>query len=155
MTDKHELIALAERVEALTGADRNIDTEILWHVNRGSFSRGYWNAASGMPRPLEAMPQPNSGLGWIGAQCNAPPYTASLDAAMKLVPEGWWWTTGNCSVSADASMGPDVAHCPKEMLLAFDEGLHHDLPHPSTPAISLTALALRARAAIIEWERQQ
>jgi len=82
------LLSLAERVESLDGPDRDIDTEILWHINRGAFSRGYWNAASGMPRPLEQMPSKNGGLGWIGAQCCAPTYTASLDAAMTLVPKG-------------------------------------------------------------------
>lgn len=136
-TETEELIALAERVEALTGPCHETDKAILAALGYTWRGSAYWAA--------------DNSHQWRGTTF----FTKWLDAALTLVPEGWWWTTGNCSVSADASMGPDVAHCPKEMLLAFDEGLHHDLPHPSTPAISLTALALRARAAIIERERQQ
>lgn len=87
---------------------------------------------------------------WPGDMPRAYEYTKSIEAALTLVPQGWWWTVGDCSVSADASMGPDVAHCDKATLVRFDEGLHHDLPHPSTPAIALASLALRARAALGE-----
>lgn len=88
MTRADDLLALAEACEKATGPDRDLDTEILWHVDRHRFTCGYWQAASGMPRELEVMPSPKGGLGWIGAQCSAPAYTASLDAAKKLTPEG-------------------------------------------------------------------
>lgn len=64
-------------------------------------------------------------------------YTASVDAAMTLIPEGWFfsgfeqqrpsvrvWTEGN-----QARFSPQV-----------------DGPHPATPALALCAASLRARA---------
>lgn len=56
-----DVLALAARVEALTGPDRAVDTEI--------------EAARGWPD-----------VQWTGA---ARRYTASLDAAASLVPAGW------------------------------------------------------------------
>lgn len=60
---------------------------------------------------------------------------------------GWWFTVGECSVSCDATVGPDVAYCPKWMLDAFDDGLDCDLYQPSTIAQALmgaTDLAVEA-----------
>lgn len=55
-----ELIALAERVEAATGPDRNLDMMI----------------------------HGRDGPDGIGAYGDHPAYTASLDAAMTLIPSG-------------------------------------------------------------------
>lgn len=46
---------------------------------------------------------------------------------------GWWWSVGVCSVSADASCGPDVAGPDADLLTRrdFDEGFHCDLPQPA------------------------
>jgi hypothetical protein len=145
MATKQELLALAERVEALTGPDRNIDTEILWHVDRGVFSRGYWNAASGLPRPLEAMPHPNAGLGWIGAQCSAPIYTASLDAAMTLVPEGWSVGIGNLPGRNWLVRAHLRDHRPESLTQDGHSHIWRE-GHHSTFALALTAAALRALA---------
>lgn len=41
---------------------------------------------------------------------------------------GWWWSVGSCSVSRDASCGPD-RNGPDAHLLTlreFDDGFHHD-----------------------------
>jgi hypothetical protein len=84
-----------------------------------------------------------------------PSYTLSLDAAMTLIPTGWWWSIGDCSVSADASCGPDVAHCSKDMLVRFDDGIHVDIDQPSTPALALCSVALRARAATMGGSDEQ
>lgn len=59
----------------------------------------------------------------------APGYTASLDAAMTLVPEGWGYSI-----------------CPNSSLLtrsAFSAGI---MSRAKTPALALCAAALRARA---------
>jgi hypothetical protein len=69
-----------------------------------------------------------------------------LDALSEL-PKGWWWSVGTCSVSNDASIGPDVAYCDKETLIRFDDGLHADLPHPSTIADALRDCIRQAREA--------
>lgn len=53
---------LIERAEKATGPDRNLDAMIYWQINNG--------------------------VG-VGTHSSAPPFTASLDAALSLVPEGW------------------------------------------------------------------
>lgn len=66
-------------------------------------------------------------MGWR----EAPAYTASLDAAMTLVPEGYDWavfrTNGGLTVHAWCGSREDV--------------------FAATPALALTAACLRARAA--------
>lgn len=77
---------------------------------------------------------------------------ASVIAAFRRELPGWWFTVGECSVSADASCGPDRTG-PDRALLAnrvFDEGFHADLPQPATMAEALatvTAQAIEARRA--------
>jgi hypothetical protein len=58
---KAELLALAARVEAATGADRELDAEIV--RRDAAISVLWWDSP--------------------------PAYTASLDAAASLVPAGW------------------------------------------------------------------
>ncbi len=74
-----------------------------------------------------------------------PAYTASLDAAKTLVPEGFGWTVG------DKSPWPSIAWCEIEGLpwkagygWAVDRRL---MVEAATPALALTAASLRARAA--------
>jgi hypothetical protein len=59
MSDKATLLALAEKVEAVTGPDRNLDADIMRAT----------------------------GLGGLKADYAPHPYTSSLDAALTLVPE--------------------------------------------------------------------
>ena len=143
--DKAGLVALAERVEALAGPCRETDRAI-WHdhfghcrhantVRSGAQSdTGFdcvdcgadsWGNKSKAPYP-------------VGDRLNdaAPAFTASLDAAMTLVPEGWatrlavedrhshswgWTLRGGYGVDAHG--------------------------RAATPALALTAAALRAIAA--------
>lgn len=55
-------------------------------------------------------------------------------ARMEAELPGWWWSTGSCSVSAHASIGPDVNGQSKGLLemKTFDDGFHADLARPST-----------------------
>lgn len=106
------LLALAERVEAATGADRGLDSEIHHAVLNGV------------------------GVGSYGAQ---PAYTASLDAAMSLVPSGWSFMVDSAEnrLHAQAKLGrsyPTNAN-------AYAEA--------STPPLALTAASLRAIAGIM------
>lgn len=64
---------------------------------------------------------------------------------------GWWWTVGSCSVSADASCGPDITGPDADLLQQrlFDEGFDCDYRHPASVADSLREvkeIALKARA---------
>lgn len=56
---------------------------------------------------------------------------AELAAAIAEFEErlpGWWWSTGSCSISRDASCGPDRSGPDADLLRIkeFDEGFHHD-----------------------------
>lgn len=90
-----ELLELAERCEAATGPDRELDAAI-------------WCALNGLEYPeppyFQELPHnrfhPELGAFEQGTRAgimlqsykdNAAIYTASLDAAMTLVPEGWRW----------------------------------------------------------------
>jgi hypothetical protein len=61
-------------------------------------------------------------------------------AEFKAKLPGWWYSVGECQVSADASCGPtiesaDIALISKDR--RFDDGFHADLPQPATPADAL------------------
>jgi hypothetical protein len=106
---REELIALAERVEALSGPDREVDRAIVESVR-------------GKPK-----------LGFQHGRIDH--YTASLDAAMSLVPDGYDWIVGhtNAGLTVYAECG----------------GTGGDFTRfAATPALALTAAALRARAEV-------
>ncbi len=70
-----------------------------------------------------------------------PRYTSSLDAAVKLVPEGCTWIAygpAHCMASASVGLIPDHGHIMEDKWTADGE----------TPALALCAAALRARAAL-------
>lgn len=77
------------------------------------------------------------------------------NAVQRLKRElpGWWFTLGECSVSCDATIGPDVAYCPKWMLDAYDGGFDCDIRQPSTLADALNGAIDEALKAIEEFER--
>lgn len=109
------LLALAERVEAAGAPDRNLDEEIAVAI--------LWRP-SGVCEPAGTIPW------WLTASFGIPDYTASLDAAMKLVPGGWHWTVTDYQGAAPARaiLGDDSIICTA-----------------ATPALALTAACLRAR----------
>jgi hypothetical protein len=125
MSRAEELIALAERVEALDGPDREVDRLIcplqgIRSKDEGhSLGRCYYDAnGHGVPLPA---------------------YTASLDAAMTLVPEGWEWTISAYADGAIATCAPAAKAHPTILVGDGENAL--------LPALALTAAALRARAA--------
>jgi len=125
---REELIALAAKVEGLSGPDRELDWQIVTATGKADFFRQY------AKEPLKYR-----GL--------VPSYTASLDAAMALVPTKpfpelrigrWWWM---------------VEAWPEECLahIAYENG-NSGVPEYSgkaaTAALALTAAALKARAEV-------
>lgn len=70
-----ELIA---KLEAATGPSRELDHEIAYTVK--------WNGH------------------WRGPEA-IPPFLASIDAALLLVPDDMWWTAGGCKREQHASVG--------------------------------------------------
>ena len=96
------LAALIERVEQATGPDLELDAAIVASLK----------------------------LYIIALMSGVPHYTASIDAAVSLVPEGWVWVVGNMGnahVYEERTAGKSVT------------------AEAATPALALTAAALRAR----------
>ena len=120
-----ELIA---KLEAATEGSRELDAEIYWAVDNAAAQRAYWNAALGLPRKLTGLMP--SGLGRIGVECSAPHYTASLDAALTLLPAGYGAVSASINESGKSSVR--IGHP-----YVFGEG--------ATPALALTIAALKAR----------
>jgi hypothetical protein len=139
--DTANLLELAERCEAATGPDRDIDLAIFeacgWVRKGGFWSGEYWERGG---RRI-----------WLTDK-RLPAPTASLDAAMTLVPEendSWslmkWPQDGKPTFRATVSWtvksshknasGPYVMHKP-----------HLRRAEAATPALALCAAALRARA---------
>ena len=109
---------LAVRCEALAGPDREVDFLILCIAD---------------PRAVKTGPLPGD-----------PKYTASLDAAMSLIPDGWrWWKAGDGRTGGSRMVLVD----------AEDENgrwsVFGECPCPETSernAAALCSAALRARA---------
>jgi len=127
MSRAEELIALAERVEALDGPDRDADLAVAQAIYSKEEA-----AALGWAHFLHPM---RNGLGQVLE------FTASMDAAFLLMPKGHWWAMGR-------EEKRPWARC-------FDVGQMLDQPEEygraidaTTPALALTAAALRARAAM-------
>lgn len=105
---------LAERVEKLTGPDRSID----WTIHL------------------------RNGLEGVGMYGDHPSYTASIDAAMTLVPEGCAWAlySDGPTYKASAEIGK---HPSGGELMQGDW-----IGEGEAPALALTAASLRALSAL-------
>lgn len=138
------LETLADRIEGLTGPDREVDAEIVvaldirpaWCVGYG---RGIYVAkeASGEivvrinTTGKKSMGHPNIG--------DFPHFTASLDAAMTLMPAGFDFMLDNFD-GARAGFRCSAG--------VFVSGDWCDCKGATTPALALCAAALRARSAV-------
>ncbi len=131
---------LIARLEKATGPDRNLDCEI-------------WVVANGKGQPMKIVGQPyyetprffcnpNPEVNWIGYDLlnNAPLYTASLDAAMSLVPKGL-----NGSIAFGKFFGA--------ILWGSDPRKHQGENRAPTAALALCIASLKYRKAIALAER--
>lgn len=83
-----EMMKLAERVEGLAGPDREVDAAIACLMRWNPYDQDHWSNACDLEY------RPTAG-GWMACYRGddrslawpSPLYTASLDAAMTLVPE--------------------------------------------------------------------
>lgn len=77
-----------------------------------------------------------------------------LEAAIgqfKAELPGWWFTVGECQVSADASCGPTRESAHLALIPVdhrFDDGFHADLPQPARMADALRDVMRQAFEAI-------
>lgn len=101
MTDKSTLIALADKLEKATAPSRELDALIACACN----IRPDW--LRGDTRKLVATGRGHVSAGKHGPGFDAPAYTASIDAAVSLKPDGgmveceltddwhWWSINGH------------------------------------------------------------
>lgn len=88
---------LIERIESASGPDRELDA-MIWAstVNGYIEGRSIWYNDKGWVKTAVAL-----GDGMVrerkrlGDPADAPAYSASIDAAVSLVPEGWRWMAGH------------------------------------------------------------
>ena len=122
-----DLLELAARCEAATGPDREIDCRISLELS------GIAYGDSDVAEMLLYRDEPTGYGRYRPADEHVPAYTASLDAAMTLVPEGHVW-----SVDAGGFAGVEPYN--------GDPGPSWSTKCGNTPALALCAAALRARA---------
>jgi hypothetical protein len=137
---KDKFLELVERCEQATGPDRELDASIF--------------KALGAPVPFqffnklvaltfdEAEQCYFAPIGDMRVRYEPPTYTASLDAAMTLVPEGMMFCVTNVGVDhptkPDLSRSSAIVGKPDDPKRGYNTG--------ATPALALCAAALRARA---------
>lgn len=125
MSERATLLALADRCEAASGPDRKLDRLIDHHK---------W--------PIK---QPDYHLALsLRDEWDVPAFTASIDAALTLVPEGWTW-------SLDQTQRAPYRDCGRADLYAPGGGIKpadiSDI-YAATPALAICAAALRALAEV-------
>jgi hypothetical protein len=130
------LLELAGRCERAEGADRVLDGhihatvfgwEMLWNEKLELFQ--YWKDER-----------------WIGLG-SIPAYTASLDAALTLVPEGWAVERWQIWPGEPSSLDLLETKRTGDQWVRCDGWLGKVEAVAATPALALAAAALRARAA--------
>lgn len=137
---------LVERIEKLEGPDREVDAEIALALEFPN-----WRDRMLPARITKKASHTYSALtpDGVGGSKRVPAFTASLDAAMTLVPEGAHWGIGHedmgplvgwAWVRAKNDTGWQEYHSPPRL------GFRHIAPFPATPALALCAAALRALA---------
>ena len=131
------LLELAEHCEKAEGPDRALNALIHEATGR-EFVMEYWS---------EADTEPQRNLSYV------PTYTASIDAALTLVPEGWDWLVRN-DVNEPTAFANVSRPDANNVLGRWDEerqcftgsGEGHNYADAATPALALCAAALKARA---------
>lgn len=139
--DREELQALAARCEAASGPDRELDVAVALAVDwrhpammaplRASAS---WQGDNAITNLAVEAERADSVLKYLLR------YTASLDAALSLVPEGRDWMVDNFD-------GVPPRRCSASVFNEAGQPYADYEATAATPALALTAASLRARAA--------
>jgi hypothetical protein len=126
------LLELADRVERLTGPCRETDAAI-WCALNGKKYKGHFPVYGEPSKTRVEYTDPPKRTRLVSGPHvggDALQYTASIDAAMTLVPPGWAgsiWLHGPCELRHPAKCRLD------------------QMGRAKTPALSVIAAALRAR----------
>ena len=134
--DKAQILALADRVEALTGPDRGVDAAIVLAICRGA-TVGHYAADDDGDIVFHA-----AAIG-IRDKSTCPHFTASLDAAMTLVPKG----VGGEPLMTKIMNVPFATRRPPANCEIIDTLTGRGwTAEAAIPALALTAASLRAMA---------
>lgn len=137
MTD---LLALAAQIEAADGPSRELDAQIAVAIRYFPVGVGFvWKHDLTPNSPEIGRVECLTKFGTGGPHYKAPTFTASIDEALTLVPEGLVW-----NVMTDFGL-PGRARLWGEIPAGAvpDRGVSAD---GNTPALALCAAALKARA---------
>lgn len=142
MTDAAELLALVERVETAEGPSRHLDTQVFILLDPNAEHIVGTEPGRFPQKPIYG---PRSTFWeWACDETKEPPqfaripaYTASLDAAFGLMPDGHKW----------AVYGGGFATVERWDCTEPEEECGSTEKRCATPALALTAACLRARAA--------
>lgn len=146
MTQRDDLMRLAERVEALAGPDREVDAEIAAAIRWCPWGKDHW--VNDLSFPFRANPngrvQPYDQQGPLpGGSWEAPRYTASIDAAMTLALPHWWLEIG-APLSPDAyGYSREDQRMPRAGFQMIGEP-YSAASRAATLPLALTAASLRA-----------
>jgi len=128
------ITSLIERIEAATEGSRELDVAVILalHPEAGPYQphcQGdepiFWNA------PYRKM--------------RCPEISTSIDAALTLLPEGWWWSAGVCRRENHASVGSEIGTVEGELIFET---------FGATAPLALLAAILRARQAAQSGQAQ-
>ena len=153
MTTASRLEELAGRCEAASGADRDLDALIACAVGVTSKHPKWVQRWQGALTPYPGKPgyvAHVSGVWWSSAKV-----TASLDAAMSLVPEGWRIYTGDFSIEGRFRW---MLSGPRLTWITHEDGSKeggddwYQSGVAATPALALTAASLRSRASLLRTQ---
>lgn len=137
------LVALAERCEQATGADRELDALIAVALNPDCYRLPVEGDVAEYGDPL-IRGDVVFLRGFIGAVGTSAKYTGSIDVATCLTPADYAYTVsfiGFPTMQADARVW-----LPSQK----GDGVSGDCDNAATPALALCAAALRARARIAQ-----
>lgn len=151
--DRADMMELAARIEAADGPSRELDAQIAEALgmcqHRNKTRSGYQDDTGFDCDDCGADSWGNRSKDGHNRRLNDPnpAYTASLDSAMTLVPEGW-------SVSVGDLRGYDPPmwrchlrdHRPESLTAAGHSEIWKEGSTPASAALAICAAALRARA---------
>lgn len=137
---------LIARIEAATGPDRALDVAIVAAITPGIVGVERGPLAPDTCSYLFRYDPPRA---WSASWLPVPSYTASIDAALTLVPDDHWWEVGR-SCGDNSAMRNFGARRGCFSARAVPWGASPRLSSAPTPALALCAAALRARLAMQE-----
>ena len=146
-----EMLELAERCERINGPCRQMDARIVVALGEMPEWARVVHAGRKLVWTRRDHAEPVVSIGKHGPDIPVPAFTASLDQAMTLVPEGdgigWQVSGGGCAGVWRISTDPDDYDASR-----FPAPIWQAAGKAATPALALCAASLRARAQATEAE---